>query len=537
MLTAPLAPKARLDRPTRLLLAVTAVYVFVRTALASPARLATQAFDDACYFARIAENVARGYGFTFDRINPTNGYQPMWEYLLIPVQALPLPPEQRFVIGMLLQVAMLALASALLFRTLVRLLPGTSLLPAAALFVTFVFLESVNGMETATQVLALAMLVWAGWRWEVFALARPLPSFGLGVILGAALLARLDGIFNVFALGGVALVAALRARERRAERLRGLSAIALGTLVAMAPYLAYNRMVFGAFVPISGLLKSSFPHAALHGGLLARFGVRGVAHLALGLGFVLHYLAGLPREGDRPAGQRYLRAAILVGALGMFGQATYALLFMKWATFRWHFVWFAIVSTLIVAEATRAWLARAVERSAWRAAPVLAGGLLALAVAAQTVRADLRTPAYNWHRAAYDAAIWARTHVPEDAVLAMNDAGTFGYFSGRRVINLDGVVNTLGYQDTIREQRWVDYLHSRGVTYIVKHDFGDIDYDDRVDIGTYRSVSYRVLSHRFDVWSDRTWLYRDDEVFRTREFRDQDKTVVAALWRWDGRKP
>jgi hypothetical protein len=39
------------------------------------------------------------------------------------------------------------------------------------------------------------------------------------------------------------------------------------------------------------------------------------------------------------------------------------------------------------------------------------------------------------------------------------------------------------------------------------------------------------------VWSDRTWLFRSSEIFRTREFRDQDKTVVTALWRWDGHAP
>lgn len=514
-----------------------AAYAFVRTALQSPEHLAMQAFDDACYFARIAENVVRGYGFTFDRINPTNGYQPLWEYLLIPLQALPLSPEQRFVAGLLFQIVLLAAASALLFATLARLVPGTSLLPAAAAFTMLVFLDSINGMETATQISALAVLLWAGWAWQVFTTNRVLPAFGFGVALGVVLLARLDGIFLAMALAAVVLVAALRSGPQRGRGLRRAVAIGAGAAVTLAPYLIYNQIAFGAFVPVSGVIKSSFPHAALHGGPLQKFGVRGVMDLVLAAGFILGYLLRMPRESTRPPGERYLRAAILVGSLGMLLHAGHTLLFMKWAAFRWHFIWYALVSTLILVDATRALMARWNPAGFWRAAPVLVGCAIVLAGVAQALRHERKADPYNWHSAAYQAALWARAHVPGDAVMAMSDAGVFGYFSGHRVINLDGVVNTLGYQDTIRDQKWVDYLHSRNVTYIVKHDFGDIDYDDKVDIHSYDRVSYRIVSHRYDVWSDRTWLFRSDEIFRTREYTDQNKTVVAAIWRWNGRAP
>ena len=35
-------------------------------------------FDDAFYYFGIARNVAHGHGSTFDGINPTNGYHPLW---------------------------------------------------------------------------------------------------------------------------------------------------------------------------------------------------------------------------------------------------------------------------------------------------------------------------------------------------------------------------------------------------------------------------------------------------------------------------
>ncbi len=52
----------------------------------------------------------------------------------------------------------------------------------------------------------------------------------------------------------------------------------------------------------------------------------------------------------------------------------------------------------------------------------------------------------RWHVVAYDAARWIRASTPAAAVLAMKDAGIVGYFSERRVVNLDGVVNDLELQ-------------------------------------------------------------------------------------------
>ena len=40
-------------------------------------------FDDAFYYFGIARNVAHGHGSTFDGINPTNGYHPLWQAICV----------------------------------------------------------------------------------------------------------------------------------------------------------------------------------------------------------------------------------------------------------------------------------------------------------------------------------------------------------------------------------------------------------------------------------------------------------------------
>src|SRR5438105_15832144 len=40
--------------------------------------------DDAFYYFRIARNIALGHGSTYDGVNSTNGYQPLWLAVLVP---------------------------------------------------------------------------------------------------------------------------------------------------------------------------------------------------------------------------------------------------------------------------------------------------------------------------------------------------------------------------------------------------------------------------------------------------------------------
>ena len=65
--------------------------------------------------------------------------------------------------------------------------------------------------------------------------------------------------------------------------------------------------------------------------------------------------------------------------------------------------------------------------------------------------------------------MWVDTHCPRDAVFAMTDCGTFGYFSDRRVVNLDGLVNSLEYQEYGRDGRLAEFLAKCRVKYIMVH--------------------------------------------------------------------
>ncbi|HEY2882771.1 MAG TPA: hypothetical protein VGJ15_10065, partial [Pirellulales bacterium] len=50
-----------------------------------PVSIYTLTVDDSYYYLKTAANAQAGYGFSFDRINPTNGFHPLWMGLLVPL--------------------------------------------------------------------------------------------------------------------------------------------------------------------------------------------------------------------------------------------------------------------------------------------------------------------------------------------------------------------------------------------------------------------------------------------------------------------
>src|SRR5512141_3247058 len=44
--------------------------------------------DDAYYYFKVAQNISEGHGSTFDGINRTNGYHPLWMLVCVPLFAL-----------------------------------------------------------------------------------------------------------------------------------------------------------------------------------------------------------------------------------------------------------------------------------------------------------------------------------------------------------------------------------------------------------------------------------------------------------------
>jgi hypothetical protein len=133
----------------------------------------------------------------------------------------------------------------------------------------------------------------------------------------------------------------------------------------------------------------------------------------------------------------------------------------------------------------------------------------------------------TWQVASYKAALWAREHTEPEDIFALKDAGNFGYFSERRVVNLDGLVNNLEYQDVLNSRRLLEYFRQNHVKYLVLH--GTIDSNPRVFENDYDRDSVAFRSLLYGTMSDPIPLRKCDEVYRLPyEHPSRDEFVI-----WD----
>ena len=206
--------------------------------------------DDAFYCFTVARNVASGHGVTIDGIHATNGFQPLWTALLVPLYRGLHSDRAVFGFVYILSVLLWGLASWLFVRLVARYLPDGSHRPVILGCATLCFVADrdiqayfFSGLETGLYATLLlgCLLLWPGrdpTRW---------PAARIGVLLGALMLARNDGVF----FAGAFLASALVWQRHR----QGIVSVAGAGVVASAlllPWLLFGYRLTGTIVPQGG---------------------------------------------------------------------------------------------------------------------------------------------------------------------------------------------------------------------------------------------------------------------------------------------
>lgn len=164
--------------------------------------------DDAYYYFIVARNVAAGHGFTFDLINRTNGFHPLWLFINVPIFAL---AGADRVLPLRILVMVLAILNAATGVVVYRLLKKYFQFGTAALISMFWVLSprihavtTEDGLEAGLNVFALACLLLAG-SWFMDRVSskreRKWDLVFVGLVGAFALFSRLDNIYTYIVVG------------------------------------------------------------------------------------------------------------------------------------------------------------------------------------------------------------------------------------------------------------------------------------------------------------------------------------------------
>ncbi len=161
--------------------------------------------DDAYYYFKVAQNISEGHGSTFDGINLTNGYHPLWMLICIPIFSL-----ARFDLILPLRILLIVMAmlsaatSVILFRFLRNYTGKVVAILAASFWAFSLDIHSIitqQGMETGIVAFSIVLLLYMLQKIETKPELETRDIIYLAISALFVLFSRLDNIYIVLLAG------------------------------------------------------------------------------------------------------------------------------------------------------------------------------------------------------------------------------------------------------------------------------------------------------------------------------------------------
>jgi hypothetical protein len=434
--------------------------------------------DDTYFYAVLAQNFERLGYLTFNGSMPTNGVQPLWQWLLIGLhQLLPNVEVMQLCFGG----CWLAYVGFcwLLVRHVVRLPAVSPLLGSALVAVLVVCNPSyqriiLNGLEPA-----LFLFCFAAWLNLVQRLAAAWPvgvlrQTGMAILLGGlgalCFLARTDWFWLV-------PVGALFVWKQRG-RIGLVVALLAAAALAVIPYLIHNWFSHGHLMPISGrvkleLLQQFAPTVADYlrtdewqGAFSMLAGMFLMDHVWLGvvLAAALTVVAVRRRRQLAPS-VRWMLLLALCHAVFMH------LVYREVRPYtRYYFAVEGVAAAYLLMDLGNRVHEVWQRRVSWSPErfEIASVAALSVVVVLSWALTSLK-PRAGWVRRIRMAQ--ELQALDPDAKIAAYWPGAFAYFSGRPVFPLDGIIGSTWYLDNVvRRQRELAYALQQGIDHIVIHD-------------------------------------------------------------------
>ncbi len=431
--------------------------------------------DDSYYYFQIARNLAAGKFSTFDGgITRTNGYHPLWLFLITPFYWV--LDKEAALFGIKAFEIMLIAGGVALIALAARLARLPWILLFALLPMLYQHHALFLGLEAAAGLFMLGLFFLtlmlyardpARRKWPLSAAAFALPWVRLEYVAisltATAALCLIEWSWQERPPG-----TSWKELVRSIPPLKAVVPL-LAAGASILVYFAYNGLVFGGIVPVSGATKQAWSELRWVDGQysLARkfqdiLQIPAFDHellVALGICICSPLVWWFIRRSRTR--EDWLLLIFLVGVLSLaaghlakFAQ-TVLTVAPRWAGYPWYFApaylmmaLFPIVGCYVAVHFIRRLVGPKSRRTVniMSTAIVIFGAVFLLAKASFTEPFDY----VNWQGKVSNLNFWSANFMgtlvmnrllPEDSIVGSWDAGFLGYFSDFPVVNLDGLVN------------------------------------------------------------------------------------------------
>ncbi|MBD3194089.1 MAG: hypothetical protein GF317_03480 [Candidatus Lokiarchaeota archaeon] len=451
--------------------------------------------DDSYYFFEIAKNLSREGILSFDRIHITNGFQPLWLILLVPVFLFNIPNLLALRIIILYQGILTGISLLFVYKTLLHLFNknsakfGTLILA----FLPISFFAYLGGCEASLNLLGLSYLLYYIITNDLSKLSYK-NTIILGLVMGLSLFTRLDNVIIISSIIAWLIFSGIVRFKK--ENIKKIIVFILIFPVIPGIYLLWNYLLFGNFMPISGiLLKSSTTYAVLY--VLVIVFVCFIINIILRL-TIKRYTNKNWEEISQ--GTKFL---IIIFLLPLFHFLYYQFIggrFVHWylaiellsLTIGSAFIFHSLprISNLKIENTNVSFIALSLILI-FTIVPFFGGFLF-------DVKLYQLSPRY------YEATQWVNENLPKNSTLASANAGFLGYFIEQPLIESWGLVNSFEF---------IEKYNGNRTKFIIEG-----DYDYYIDQTQYiplnntemQAQNLTFIIEFYDVWAP----YRTLEIWK-----------------------
>jgi hypothetical protein len=431
--------------------------------------------DDAYFYIKIADNISMGIGSTFDGINTTNGYHPLW---LIIITALYFIVHLFGNVGpeVILRVTaffhlLMGIATGILLLKIYRIVYKENFISQKLillLIISFIFVFTRDwGLESNLSCLVLTLLLYI----KTLEFQNHQNLIKTKTLLFCLIIfVRIDYTFTIIPF----LIFADFITSDINRRYRNFITISSSVMLVTLFYYLYNYFFYGHYLPISSFLLSSVPPKiilfnSIRTLLLPEYYLNHDIKIILLLFVVIAFPLIMKNRWSK-----LIRAGKNQPAANDTDNDEQ--LQVKYSFFIWGMgagFLSLVIFYVVFISAPREW---------YMTAPAFSAALLFVRLVDNYKRLTRYflilflilgtgyfyvTRIYNSvYGNSYDFALQLKDVLPEGSrILQGNKSGIVGFFSERQIVNGDGLVNSFEYYELIKDGKLEEYIKQKNIKY------------------------------------------------------------------------